>query len=957
MIWNIKKVATLSVIFIIAFALYVLQNSNKISSVNVYKNLAATNPGGVKKDDPKKETNTGLASLLDDKDAEKEPNTGQEKIVDIDSKGKKTVKVVGGCKKGDEECIKKNKNKCEIATFKCPDGDKASCINKTKSCTTTSAAKDMPTCKELKENVGRPDAPGVCGGVADKVVENSLNEQSVKDTNLPEGSSIKDGEPTDFESEYKVGNKSDENSITKMKDNPKIDIKKTDMENYIDNIEDKSERDRILRLENKRKLAGDELSASELNKSEEVRQRAEKWVDDLRNKTQAVQGLSEAKNAARAFREGTYVTENEFADLHSFIVNGGEIEGVKVSYTSDGLTKIIEVDGKRYKMTAAVSGKKYVSQVDLSPSENPGYSAPKAPAKSPLRGNGTFNNHAPSNHQTIVSTGKTNPLPQRETWNNQTPKIATTRGETNPYADSYFTSKTSGQSPAYSKTINNQNSFGRMVNSMFNPSYSSAPQRPASEASGRRNSNSLGPVAFNDIGNVLYKLGYTGNDEPTYKQKREQPTPVELSDITMHTNEFGEVIAYGVSKEQLKKILKDITGRNVTEQSKSLPTISTDDSGRLLVEEVKKSDNENTAPQTPSWLRDFVSTGAKARVDSSGYYGYVTSSDNSTVDIYDKKDGKFVTVKAKEDGVVTVGLQNKEGKTVFLPTGGVLDAEAQWGEFTNAFVDIAGREPEQTLETQVIPLSPYDIAVREIYGEDALEFGVPFATNDPAFTVGKNGELIPAAVIDAAMEVVKERLGVNNLQREIEVASDGKIDISTRASDFPINVGVGAQDVRIMPAQQQMLVLARIKGEMAARGHGNITAQIRTAIFNSYDSTAKKVAGVVAFTTRIDEAGNQIGSAKVTFSLGTLVTELFATFVGTSNDSLANGTLTKFFGSFFRSSTPQQDGNVYRVQDDSVVGDYTSEPRTFGEAAAKIVGKVIAAPFKVIGSVFGGLFK
>lgn len=529
--------------------------------------------------------------------------------------------------------------------------------------------------------------------------------------------------------------------------------------------------------------------------------------------------------------------------------------------------------------------------------------------------------------------------PSYSSWDNQQQNtVASNQGTTNQ--NNYGYGSAGQQTPT-------QNPFSRMVNTFLNPTPAYVPPQNANGAADSDDSEEANGnrIAFSDIYNIL-----TGQNRPQAEAIPPQDTTdgITLSRITFRTDEFGEIHAYGVSKEELKKILKDVAGHEVT--ATSMPTVTSDD-GKLFVE-APESDTE-TAP-VPDWLKTFVQSGGSATADYSGIYGYVTSPDSKTVDVYEKDEGKFVTVQKDKDGNTKVGLQDKDGNTVFLPEGGILDIEADWSDFTDAFVDIAGRAPEHTIDMASIPLTPFDVAIRELYGDDALEHGVPFSSDSPKYTVGKNGELIPIEVIDAAMKVAKDRAGVTGLQKAIRDGSEDKIEVATAGSSFPLDTNIDTSSVRIMPIAQQVLTLARIKGEMEARGHENIDEALRVAIFNTYDSTAKKITGVTAFTVRVDEDGNKVSKRKVTFSLGTLVREMFAEHASAQEPTtFTNNPITRLIGSLFTVESPVkedlQNSNVHRIK---LGDDVEKTQQSIGGTALDMIVSAVAAPFKFVASLF-----
>ncbi len=446
-------------------------------------------------------------------------------------------------------------------------------------------------------------------------------------------------------------------------------------------------------------------------------------------------------------------------------------------------------------------------------------------------------------------------------------------------------------------------SFFAKVSAFFNPESEYMPPHYTNNGSGNSSQDGDNPkVSFYDN----YEMPYRDNNSYT-------------SDMTFRTDGSGRISAYGVSEEDLDKIFEDIAARSTSVQNATLPDVLTGDDGSFTVE--APDDDTGEVAEVPSWLQTLVQTGGTATVDSSGTYGYVTSQDNKTVDIYEKDEGKFVTIEIDDDGKRKIGIKNKDGKMVFMPVGGLLDSEADWGEVTKAFINIASRIPHQKIDMSGIsktPLTPFDIIVREIYGGDALSAGIEFASTTPEYTIGKNGELIPTEFIEAALDISKELSGVTGLQKSVEDASMGKINITTSAKFLPVDASLELELMRIMPIPQQMLTLAHIRGEMEARGYENIEEELRSVIFNTYDSMAKKVTGIVAFTVRIDEDGNEIGNVKTTFSLGTLITELFATFASaTDTKSDLRNFFRKFFGTSVTSSDEvQQNGNMYRIKTD-----------------------------------------
>ncbi len=551
------------------------------------------------------------------------------------------------------------------------------------------------------------------------------------------------------------------------------------------------------------------------------------------------------------------------------------------------------------------------------------------------------------------------------TWGSQD-RVASTQG-TNPYVNSGY---------GWGAGERSEPAFGGLFGNLFGNSYAPAPKtdtrdRDSNEDDFAQNSTSerREPVAFADIYRMLTSYDRYLSDKKQQEQSYSDYSSASLGatqgadsgavggygQITFRSDEFGEVVAYGVSEEQLRGILSDIASKNNVVNTGGLPSIGTDTNGDFVITNPTSYEGMQDT-SAPSWLSDFVLAGGTATTDSSGYYGYVTSPDSKTVDVYDKDKGKLLTLES-EAGKVNVGITNSDGVTVFLPKGGVLDASAEWSEFTKAFVDVAGREPTQIVDSYEIPeLSPFDVVVRELYGDEALVDGIPFAPNSPEYTLSKDGELIPVGVIDAAMDVVKERAGVFGLQESIREVTDGKVQVFTSAVSIPLNSGAELTNIRIMPVPQQLLVLARLKGELEARGHRNVDEAVRTAIFNTYDSTAKKVAGITAFTVRIDEDGNPVGSTRTSFSIASLVSGIFVDMASVVEESrLSKNPIASFLGSIFGSKPvlKGQDGNVYRIKD---AREQVQEPQTIGAAAAELIVEAVTMPFKIVGDLLKGFF-
>ena len=193
------------------------------------------------------------------------------------------------------------------------------------------------------------------------------------------------------------------------------------------------------------------------------------------------------------------------------------------------------------------------------------------------------------------------------------------------------------------------------------------------------------------------------------------------------------------------------------------------------------------------------------------------------------------------------------------------------------------------------------------------------------------------------------------MQKSISEESNGKINVTTDATALPTNIVIDAGSVRVMPVQRQILALARIKGELEARGYKNVEEKLKIAVFSTYDATVKKITGVTAFTTRVDSSGNEIGGTATSHTLASLVSSIFVDFAdGVRNSTLSDNPITNFLHSMFSSNKDATRENlestgVVRV-DDGIV------PASLGSTAGEILKEAITLPIKAIGNFFKSIF-
>ncbi len=458
--------------------------------------------------------------------------------------------------------------------------------------------------------------------------------------------------------------------------------------------------------------------------------------------------------------------------------------------------------------------------------------------------------------------------------------------------------------------------------------------------------NSDGGLLSSIFGNTFAYLAQNQNSQNNYEYAREKKfEKVSYADKKTATSSdlwkalFGDRIQDSVKERELQKAtkLEEKFKHEMETQGeilKTLPKVELKDDKLVLT---------NDKPQNPENFLGFLKDKEKVekrleQIAESAGFKYLYYKQNE-VEVYDQNGEKIVQIKV-ENGKKRVGLAKEDGTVVFVPEGGILDDKNSWQAFTDAFVQIAGRLPQTEVQgpNTETKIYPYEIALKELYGAEAIEDGISLDPENPFMTVGKDGIKIPLFVLEAAQEKAEQVRGILNLKQEIKQISNGHVNI-IKTSEFLSQAEIDIDDIKkikIPTVSQNALYFAKLKKELIKRGHVNITDKINLAILNSYNLALKKTTGVVAYTIRVDQNGNPIeNSTKKYFALADVVSSFFAEATSIFDDKNQNP-LLKILSLFVPPTKDAPENRVIRVDDLP-----TDQPQNITDAIAKVIIKPI----------------